>query len=139
MSRETAIRRMPVKITILLLVLTAPVAAFAQDLPDRPMPKTFDVLTAATFAAAATDSVQTVFAARAGAVEVDPLARPFTQLPTPAYLMVSETLPTGCALLARKMHHSNNRALRRLWWLPQTIELGANVWGITSTWAHGYR
>jgi hypothetical protein len=37
------------------------------------------------------------------------------------------------AWLAHQMRFSKHMILRKTWWLPQTMEIGAGIWGIASS------
>jgi len=93
-------------------------------------------LSAATYTAAALDMHATADALEwfnkhphyyTGPTETDPLARPFVRLPRPAYYTCGFALATGVNWLGYRMSHSHK--LRRVWWLPQSISIGANGWG----------
>jgi hypothetical protein len=64
-------------------------------------------------------------------IEHDPLARPFTKLPTPAYYACGAAMTTGVNWIAWKMQRSVR--WRKIWWLPQTASASGNLWGYTST------
>ena len=58
--------------------------------------------------------------------EADPLAKPFTSLPAPAYDIAGTSLSFGLSVLGRKMHHSN-RWFRHIWWVPQVAQITINT------------
>ncbi len=62
--------------------------------------------------------------------ETDPLARPFVQLPTPAYYATGLAMATGINWLSWKMGHS--RRWRKLSFLPQVLTIGGNLYGFQS-------
>jgi len=62
--------------------------------------------------------------------ERDPLARPFVQLPTPAYYASAYLFFTGVNLLAWKM--SSSPRWHRYWRVPQLLSLAGNSWGIST-------
>lgn len=64
-------------------------------------------------------------------IEHDPLARPFTQLPTPAYYLSGMAMTTIVNLIGWRMQHSPR--WRKIWWLPQTATASGNLWGYAST------
>lgn len=70
---------------------------------------------------------------RGGVTEADPFARPFVHLPTPEYYGVAITGSAAASWLGWRMKNSHNRALRKIWFLPQVAQIAANFWGI-STW-----
>lgn len=59
--------------------------------------------------------------------EDDPLARPFVNLPVPAYVASSVGLSAGLSLLAWKLNHSENGWLRHHWWLPEVTQAMLNA------------
>lgn len=59
--------------------------------------------------------------------EEDPLARPFTRLPKPAYYASGASFAGSLAFLAYKMRHSRHRWMRQTWFLPQCIQIGFNA------------
>ena len=71
-----------------------------------------------------------------GSYEIDPLTRVFIgsrptwkrMAPAGLALIVAETA------LAERMHRSHTW-LRKVWWLPQLVTIGANSWGV-STFLH---
>ena len=62
--------------------------------------------------------------------EGDPLARPFTELPRPAYYACGFAVATGVNWLGYKM--SKSRRWRRVWWLPQAVSISGNSYGYQS-------
>ena len=65
-----------------------------------------------------------------GNPEGNPLARPFVQLPRPAYYACGFALTTGVNWIAYEM--SKSKKWNRVWWLPQSISIGANTHGCRS-------
>lgn len=59
--------------------------------------------------------------------EYDPLAKPFVNLPAPAYYAIGATITTGVNWLSWKMAHSER--WHRVWWLPQAISVFGNSFG----------
>jgi hypothetical protein len=51
--------------------------------------------------------------------DLDPLARPFVNLPNPAYYASGLAFATGLNLVAWKLKHSSH--FRKVWWLPQIV------------------
>ncbi|HKS80783.1 MAG TPA: hypothetical protein VJR23_04700 [Candidatus Acidoferrales bacterium] len=92
--------------------------------------KTFFLLSGAVYGIGFLDMVETN-SLRPYLVEHDPLARPFTKLPTPAYYACGAALATGVNFLAWKMMHS--RRWHSLWLLPQYATIIGNDWGYAST------
>lgn len=92
--------------------------------------KTFFLMSATVYGVAFLDMEETN-SLRPYLIEHDPLARPFTSLPTPAYFACGAALTTGVNLLAWKMMHS--RRWHGLWLLPQYATIVGNDWGYAST------
>jgi len=127
--------------------LSAGIEAQAQKLAEDPVPVKKEVrlqvpkklwlsLSAATYTAAALDMHATANAVQLkkkypalywGNPEADPLARPFVNLPRPAYYASGFALATGINWLGYKM--SRSRKWRKVWWLPQSISISANSYG----------
>ncbi len=72
--------------------------------------------------AAGFDAYSTRYAVGHGAVEDDPLMRPFVH--SPSIYVVSQLCPLVLDLVGRKMQRSQNDFIRRMWWLPQTASTG---------------
>ena len=89
----------------------------------------FGLLSMGVYGLASLDMHETV--ATCACHEHDPLARPLTKLPTPAYYVSGVALATGVNWIAWKMAHS--RRWHRIWWLPQVAAMAGNLWGYTST------
>lgn len=89
----------------------------------------FFTLAASIYVAAGLDMTETMKVRQTNAsfVETDPLARPFTRLPAPAYYAVGFTMVTGLNLLSLHMMHS--RCWRRVSWVPQLLAAGGNTFG----------
>jgi hypothetical protein len=73
-------------------------------------------------AAAGFDAYSTRYAVGRGAVEEDPLMRPFAH--SPSIYAVSQLCPVALDFVARRMQRSPNSFIRRMWWLPQTTSTG---------------
>lgn len=125
-------------ILIFLATLAMVPLAGAQGIPTaRPAPSKFYlVLAAATYAAQTADVVTTVRSLDRGATEQDPIARPFAGLPHPAFYAASESWATGVNWLALRLERSPQAWKRRVWWLPQAIQVGSNAAGIAFTETH---
>lgn len=59
--------------------------------------------------------------------ESDPLARPFVNMPKPAYVGSAVALTAGLSLVSWKLSTSENGWLRRHWWLPQAAQIVLNA------------
>lgn len=64
-------------------------------------------------------------------IEHDPLARPFTRLPTPAYYVTGAAMTTGVNFVAWRLGHS--RRWHKLWWIPQAACAYGNIYGYGTT------
>ena len=126
------------------LAMSTSIGTKAQKLTEDAPPKTalklpkgmWLSLSAATYTAAAFDMHATADALEwfnkhphyyAGPTETDPLARPLVRLPRPAYYACGFALATGVNWLGYRM--SRSRRWRKVWWLPQSVSIGANGWG----------
>jgi hypothetical protein len=74
---------------------------------------------AAQHGAAAFDWYSTRYAVGHGAVEENPLVRPFAH--SLAIYVVSQVTPAVLDLVALRMERSRYRFVRRMWWVPQTL------------------
>lgn len=79
-------------------------------------------LSVAQSAAAGFDAYSTRHAIGYGAVEEDPLVRPFAH--SPSIYAVSQLCPLTLDFVARRMQRSPNSLIRRMWWLPQSTGTG---------------
>ncbi len=105
--------------------------------------KTFLALSAGVYAGVAFDMHSTVNLKRWYSVndppftiampfsDNDPLARPFVNLPTPAYYASGLVFATGVNWLAWKMKHSSR--FRKVWWMPQLMPVGNVYCGVQNT------
>jgi hypothetical protein len=75
--------------------------------------------------AASFDAYTTRQAISRGAVEQDPLMRPFAQ--SPAMYAAVQVGPVLFDLLARHMQRSQYNFERRTWWVPQTASTGLSI------------
>lgn len=57
--------------------------------------------------------------------ESNPLLKPFAD--SSAMYAATQVVPTGMDVLSRYMMRSNNRIVRKLWWLPQTASTVASL------------
>jgi hypothetical protein len=86
-----------------------------ERLPSR---RNWIILSAVQYGAAAFDAYSTRQAIQSGAVERDPLMRPFAQ--SPAMYAAIQVGPLLLDYAARKMQRSRYDAVRKLWWVPQS-------------------
>ena len=76
-------------------------------------------------AAATFDAYTTRDAISHGAVEQDPLMRPFAN--SSAIYAAIQVCPVVLDFAARKMQRSQNDLIRRAWWLPQSVSTGMYI------------
>jgi hypothetical protein len=84
----------------------------------RPSTRSWLALSLVQHGAAAFDAYSTRQAIGRGAVEVDPLMRPFAH--SSAMYGAIQVGPVLLDLLSRHMQRSENRFARRMWWVPQS-------------------
>jgi hypothetical protein len=80
------------------------------------------LLLVAQHGAASFDAYTTRYAVGHGAVEMDPLMRPFAS--SPSIYVVSQVTPAVLDLLTRRMMRSQNPFVHRMWWVPQSASAG---------------
>jgi hypothetical protein len=90
-----------------------------ESLPSR---RQWIALLIAQHAAAAFDAYTTRDAISRGAVEQDPLMRPFAN--SSGIYAAIQACPVALDFAARHMQRSDNNFIRRTWWVPQTISMG---------------
>lgn len=92
-------------------------------LPETvPSRRNWIVLAVAQHAAAAFDAYSTREAIGHGAVEDDPLMRPFAHS-TGIYAAI-QVCPVVLDFVARRMQRSQNNFIRHTWWFPQSVSTG---------------
>ena len=82
------------------------------------------ILSAAGHAAAALDAYSTRRAIAMGGVESNPLVRPFAH--SPAIYAALQTDPLVLNFVGYRLQRSQNRFLRRIWWVPQSVGMAAS-------------
>jgi hypothetical protein len=92
---------------------------------ESPSRKQWLVLALVEHGAAGFDAYSTRQAIGHGAVEQDPLMRPFAG--SPAIYAATQVGPLLFDLLARHMQHSEFPLVRRVWWMPQTLSAGISI------------
>jgi hypothetical protein len=85
---------------------------------ERPSRRAWLALSLVQHGAAAFDAYSTRDAISHGAVESDPLMRPFAH--SSAMYAANQVGPVFLDYVARRMQRSDNSFLRRIWWLPQS-------------------
>jgi hypothetical protein len=88
----------------------------AESYPSR---KTWLALAVAEHSAAFFDAYSTRRAISRGAVEDDPMMRPFAN--SGAIYAAIQVGPVLLDLVSHKMQHSENGFVRRMWWVPQSV------------------
>ena len=91
----------------------------AESYPSR---KTWLALAIAEHSAAFFDAYSTRQAVSRGAVEADPMMRPFAH--SPAIYGAIQVGPVLLDLVSRKMQRSEYGFVRHMWWVPQTVATG---------------
>jgi hypothetical protein len=94
----------------------------AMSMPSR---NAWIALSVVQHGAAAFDAYSTRQAVGHGAVEDDPMMRPFAH--SPAIYVATQVGPVIFDLLARHMQRSEYPMVRRLWWMPQSMSAGLSV------------
>ncbi|MGA8223727.1 MAG: hypothetical protein WB780_18910 [Candidatus Acidiferrales bacterium] len=92
---------------------------------NKPYKREWLTLMVVEHGAAAFDAYSTRQAVSRGAVEDDPLMRPFAH----SGLMYAATQvgPVAFDLLARHMLHSENGFVRKMWWMPQSVSAATSI------------
>jgi hypothetical protein len=83
-------------------------------------------------AALVADGITTREQVRLGYTETDPLTRAVLGS-RPTWARMAPLGAVQCLLetwLAERMRTSTHRWIRRLWWLPQSVGIGGNIWGV---------
>lgn len=84
---------------------------------EGPSRRKWIALAVAEHGAAAFDAYTTRQAIGRGAVEADPLMRPFAN--SPGLYVAIQVAPLALDYAARRMQRSQNVFVRKMWWLPQ--------------------
>ena len=92
---------------------------------DSPSRRQWIALAIVEHGAAGFDAYSTRQAVGHGAVEQDPLMRPFAG--SPAIYAATQVGPILFDLLARHMQHSEYSLVRRAWWMPQSLSAGISI------------
>lgn len=106
-----------------------------QNLPEKPRPligverlpsrRSWMILSAVQHGAATFDAFSTRQAIGTGAVERDPLMRPFAG--SPAIYAAIQAGPLLLDYAARRMQRSHYDIVRKLWWVPQSASTAAFI------------
>lgn len=83
------------------------------------------VLSVAQHGAATFDAWTTRRAISQGHVEMNPMLKPFAG--NASIYGVIQVGPSILDYVGHRMHHSENRMLRQIWWLPQTVGTAASI------------
>ena len=84
-----------------------------------PSPRRWIALSLLQHGAAAFDAYSTRDAISHGAIEADPLMRPFAG--SSGIYAAIQVMPVALDFTARRMQHSPNNFIRRIWWVPQSV------------------
>lgn len=90
----------------------------AEQYPRR----TWLMLVVAQHGASAFDAYSTRYAIGHGAVEQNPLMRPFVH--SDSIYAISQVTPTVLDFVSRRMMRSQNGFVRHMWWVPQSVSVG---------------
>ncbi len=93
-----------------------------ERLPSRRM---WIALSAVQHSAAVFDAYSTRQAIASGAVEQNPLLRPFAS--SPAIYGATQICPLILDYAARRMQLSHNSVVRRMWWVPQSTGTAVSI------------
>jgi hypothetical protein len=104
-------------------------------LEDRSV-RRFILLSTGVYAAATMDMQESV-SLRPRFHEDDPLAKPFANLPLPAYYATGLAFATGLNWLGWRMARSER--WHSVWWLPQVCSIAGNLMGYAHTKTHENR
>jgi hypothetical protein len=96
-----------------------------QKAESAPARRNWLMLSVVEHSAATFDAYSTRQAVSRGAVEQDPLMRPFAH--SDAIYAAIQVAPVLFDLLARHMQRSNYNFERRTWWVPQTASTGMSI------------
>ena len=91
----------------------------------RPSTRSWLVLTLAQHGAATFDAYSTRQAIGRGAVEMDPLMRPFAH--SSGMYAAIQVGPVLLDLLSRRMQRSERPLARKMWWVPQSVSTAGFV------------
>jgi hypothetical protein len=94
----------------------------AEAYPSR---KAWITLAVAEHSAAFFDAYSTRRAVTRGAVEDDPMMRPFAN--SGAIYAAIQVGPVLLDLVSHKMQHSENGFVRRMWWIPQSVATSTSL------------
>jgi hypothetical protein len=94
----------------------------AESVPSR---RAWLALAFVEHGAAAFDAYSTREAISRGAVEADPIMRPFVH--SPGLYAAIQVGPVVLDLVSRRMQRSQNNFIRRMWWLPQSIGTASSI------------
>lgn len=93
---------------------------------ERPSRRSWLALSLIQHGAATFDAYSTRQSISRGNVEMDPTMRPFAN--SPALYAAIQVGPVILDLVARKMQHSDNHFVRRIWWLPQSVSTASFIY-----------
>ena len=92
---------------------------------DERSKRAWVALAFAEHGAAAFDAYSTRISVGHGNVEEDPLMKPFAH--SAAIYAATQVTPLVLDIVARRMQRSESPILRRVWWMPQSMEMGMSI------------
>jgi hypothetical protein len=92
---------------------------------SMPSHRAWMMLSVASSGAAAFDAYSTRRSVESGNVEANPFMKPFAG--SPAIYVALQASPLVMDYAALKMQRSNNRVIRRMWWLPQSTGTAMSI------------
>jgi hypothetical protein len=114
--------RSPGALSLIRIATPAPKATRFVSPDSLPSRRKWIALLLAEHAAATFDAASTRVAISQGAVEADPLMRPFAQ--SPLIYGAIQVAPVALDFVARRMQRSPRGYLDRTWWVPQAVATG---------------
>jgi hypothetical protein len=91
----------------------------------QPNPRNWYLLAAASHGAAGFDAWTTRRSMQSGAVELNPVLKPFAN--SNAIYPALQVGPTLSSYLAKRMMRSNRPIYRKLWWVPQLASTAVSL------------
>lgn len=84
------------------------------------------ILAVVQHGAAAFDAYSTRRSIQSGGVELNPFMKPFAH--SNGLYAAMQVTPVLLDLVARRMQHSHNSLVRRMWWIPQSVDASASMY-----------
>jgi hypothetical protein len=119
--------------TVLLVGFLLPAVLQGQTKPERPNPftapfhdRSVGVLTSIHAAMATWDYAETRLSIKEGGIEQDPIVRPLAHN-TPMMVAFASIEVLLWGNVGDKLKHSHRPLLRKVWWVPQVVAIGAHI------------